>query len=108
MGLVLFCRRAVHGAGRVGPEGMSLEGCLTISSEERETWTAVSLRVSLCASAEGPKRPLTVTFQTTIPFGSGLAQRRETVGWMAAGKGVCLELVKDKLGNVAQAVSLAR
>ena len=32
---------------------------------------------------ERPKRQLTVTFQTTILFGSGLVQRRETVGRMA-------------------------
>ena len=44
---------------------------------------------------ESPKRPLTVTFQTTILFGSGLVRRRETVDGMAIREGVCLELVKD-------------
>ena len=30
--------------GLAGPGGLALEDCLTISSEERETWTAASLR----------------------------------------------------------------
>ena len=37
---------------------------------------------------------LTVTFQTTIPLGVGVSERREMVGGSGALKGVCLELVK--------------
>ena len=57
---------------------MAPEGCLTISSEERETWAAVSLRGSFGASWKVPKSQLTVTFQTTIPVGPVSGQRRET------------------------------
>jgi len=71
--------RGLRAARRVDLRVVSLEGCLTISSEERETWTAVSLRGSSGASRMVPKGPLTVTFQTTIPVGSGLSERREMV-----------------------------
>ena len=59
----------------MGPECSGLEGCLTISSEERETWAAVSLRglvvgVGFGASwgfglAMGTEEMLTVTFQNS-------------------------------------------
>ena len=48
IGFGWFCLSARSAAaGLVDLGDMSLERCLTISSEERETWTAVSLRV-LC------------------------------------------------------------
>jgi hypothetical protein len=45
-GLGLGCSAGARGAKRGGLDlgDISLEGCLTISSEERETWTAASLR----------------------------------------------------------------
>jgi hypothetical protein len=53
LGLVLFGGHALREAEWGRPEGVALEGCLTISSEERETWTAVSLRdVSGCKAGD--------------------------------------------------------
>ena len=50
------------------------------------------------------KRQLTVTFQTTIPFGVGFLERREMVGGPGALKGVCLELVKRSFWIVRKGV----
>jgi len=49
---------------------MASERCLTISSEERETWTAASLRgLSGCEAGKVRRDKLTVTFQTMSCLG---------------------------------------
>jgi hypothetical protein len=68
--------------------GASAPCCLTIASEERETWAAGSLRdfgrrVEFQARAWSrsgdlsPKRQLTVTFQNSSRFEGALPDRRE-------------------------------
>jgi hypothetical protein len=68
--------------------GASAPCCLTIASEERETWAAGSLRDFGCrvefqarawnrSGDLSPKRQLTVTFQNSSRFEGALPDRRE-------------------------------
>jgi hypothetical protein len=109
-----------------------LEGCLTILSEERETWAAVSLRglfvgpgfgVSRVWAAMGSEEMLTVTFQKFIALGSlDSHERRETVERVqvgadvfgtrrecdAAGSG-CVEVTsRDKISIELESLILAQ
>ena len=88
----------------MGPECSGLEGCLTILSEERETWAAVSLRGLVVGSglaragldlAMGTEEMLTVTFQNSSRLDYLIRMnvvRRS--GGFRSGR-MCLELVKN-------------
>jgi hypothetical protein len=90
----------------MGPNCSALECCLTIVSEERETWAAVSLRGLVVGlgfgaswsfgSAMGTEEMLTVTFQNSsrLDYLIRMNVVRRSSG--SRSERMCLELVKNE------------